>query len=180
MQAGRRLALLAAAALAGACGGSSNGGYGGMTPTTSDGGTPPPADGGITSSGTDGGTASALTLHIKGFAFSPETMTVPAGATVQVFNDDGATPHSVTSEARAGSYTPGAVSGVSFDTGIFTGTRSFTIAASAPQGTVIPFYCRVHGPMMVDAAKLQITIGPAGSSPTTPGNPTPTYPPSGY
>jgi plastocyanin len=171
MRAGRVLTVLAAAALSAACGGSSDGG---MTSTTA-----PASDGGVTSSGTDGGTASALALHLQGFAFSPETMTVPAGATVEVFNDDGSTPHSVTSEATAGSYTPGAVGGVSFDTGIFTGTKSFTIPASAPQGTVVPFYCRVHGPMMVDATKVEITIG-AASAPASPTPPPSPAPPSGY
>jgi plastocyanin len=159
---------------------------------------PPPSggtpDGGVTATGntTDGGTAdggttaATFTMTIQGMAFSPENLTVAPGATVQVTNKDGSTPHSVTSESTAGTYVPGSVAGVSFDTGIFTGSRSFTIPSSAPVGTVIPFFCRVHGPAMVDATKVQITIGPPGTAPNTPSTPTttpttPTMPsPGGY
>ncbi|HEX8908182.1 MAG TPA: hypothetical protein VF805_03205 [Anaeromyxobacteraceae bacterium] len=168
MALGRRVALLAAASLAAACGGSSNSGMVNTT-STSDGGT-----------GADGGTtATTVTVHIRNLAFSPENPSAPAGATVDVVNDDSPTVHSMTSEATAGSYTPGAVGGVSFDTGLFTGTRSFTIPSTAVTGTVIPFYCRNHLGMMVDASKLQLTIGPASSTPSTPSTPTmPT--PGGY
>jgi len=54
-------------------------------------------------------------------------------------------PHSVTSEANAGDYSPGAPSGVTaFDTGPFHGTTTFTLSTTALDGTVIPFYCSVH------------------------------------
>ncbi|GEJ55780.1 plastocyanin/azurin family copper-binding protein [Anaeromyxobacter diazotrophicus] len=163
-----RFAVVAAAALAAACGGSYSAPSGGTDAGT------------VTTTGADGGTTpTSFELHIKGMAFSPENLTVPAGATVQVVNDDGSVPHSVTSEATAGAYVPGSVAGISFDTGIFTGTRSFTLPASAATGTVIPYFCRVHGAMMVDAAKVQLTIGPAGTAPVTPTTtPAPTMPPS--
>lgn len=164
MALGRRVVLLAAASLAAACGGSSNSGMVNTT-STSDGGT-----------GSDGGAAS-ITIHIRGLAFSPENPSAPPGATVTVVNDDSPTVHSMTSEATAGTFTPGAVAGVSFDTGLFTGTRSFTIPSTAVTGTVIPFYCRNHLGMMVDAMKLALTIGPASSTPTTPMTP---VTPGGY
>jgi hypothetical protein len=50
----------------------------------------------------------------------------------------------VTSESAPGEFAPGGVAGVAFDTGPFTGARSFTIPADAPPGTVVPFYCSVH------------------------------------
>lgn len=179
MDQGRRLvvvAVVAAAALAAACGGSSGGTSSGTSAPS--GGTDA---GTVTTTGTDAGTpATSFELHIKGMAFSPENLTVPAGATVQVVNDDGSVPHSVTSESTAGAYTPGSVGGISFDTGIFTGTRSFTIPANAATGTVIPYFCRVHGSMMVDAAKVQLTIGPPGTMPAAPTtSPTPPSP-GGY
>jgi plastocyanin len=91
--------------------------------------------------GTPQGTASTITIQNN--AFSPLDVTVAAGATVTVTNLD-AVPHSVTSETAKGSLQPGAANGVSFDTGTFTGTKSFVIAASAASGTVVPYYCRVH------------------------------------
>jgi plastocyanin len=135
---------------------------------------------------TDGGTtATTFTLTIQGLTFMPDNLTVAPGATVQVLNNDGSTLHSVTSESTAGSFTPGSVSGISFDTGLFVGvgTRSFTIPADAATGTVIHYYCRNHTSMMVNAATAHITIGPPGTTPNTPTTPTtPTMPstPSGY
>lgn len=82
-------------------------------------------------------------ITISGMRFSPLNLAVPPGKTVTVLNDD-SMEHSVTSEASAGAFTPGSVAGVSFDTGNFVGQRSFTIPATAPEGTVIPYYCRVH------------------------------------
>ena len=58
-------------------------------------------------------------------------------------NQDGYA-HSVTSESSLDSFQNGAVNGVSFDTGTFTGTRSFTISADAPVGTVVHYYCSAH------------------------------------
>ncbi|HEY3359326.1 MAG TPA: hypothetical protein VGQ83_39115 [Polyangia bacterium] len=94
----------------------------------------------------DGGTGdggAGAEIVISNFAFSPLDLQVAPGTTVTVRNED-ASPHSVTSESAPGQYTPGAVAGVSFDTGAFTGTRSFTIPATATSGTVIPYYCSVH------------------------------------
>ena len=89
------------------------------------------------------------------------------------------TEHSVTSQAAAGSFTPGSVAGVSFDTGIFAGMATFTIPASAPVGTVVPYYCRVHTSMMTDATRIQLTIGAAArSTPAMPSSATPSTPAS--
>jgi plastocyanin len=85
----------------------------------------------------------SLTISIENFAFVPPSLDVPPGATVTVRNGDPA-PHSVTSESAPGEFAPGGVAGVAFDTGPFTGARSFTIPADAPPGTVVPFYCSVH------------------------------------
>jgi hypothetical protein len=53
-------------------------------------------------------------------------------------------PHTVTSETNPNAFTPGAVAGVQFNTGPFTGTTTFTIPANAPVGTVIPYFCQIH------------------------------------
>jgi plastocyanin len=91
------------------------------------------------------GGAQGAVIVIASLAFTPASVTVPPGATIEVVNQD-AVPHSVTSEAAVGAFAAGAVAGVSFDTGPFTaGTRFITIPADAPDGTVISFFCTVHG-----------------------------------
>jgi plastocyanin len=114
----------------------------------------PPLDGGLSPDAGDmtqdaGPTAS---INIANFAFSPQALTVAPGTTVTVTNSDGTinnVPHSVTSVSAMGQYTAGAVSGISFDTTPFTtGSKTFTIPATAPSGTVIPFFCRIHTTMM--------------------------------
>jgi plastocyanin len=87
--------------------------------------------------------AAGFTIVIADFAFAPSTLDVPPGATVTVVNGDSA-PHSVTSERAPGEFAPGAVGGVSFDTGAFVGERSFAIPVDAVPGTIVPFYCSVH------------------------------------
>jgi plastocyanin len=184
MSYGRSIGLGAIVAALAACGGGS-GGMGGTVSATGggspDGGaaaspTPTPT-GNTTDGGATGGTSTAFTLTIQGMAFSPENLTVPAGGTVQVVNMDGTLQHSVTSQSTVGAYVFGSVGGVSFDTGLFTGTRSFTIAAGAANGTVIPYFCRNHGPLMANATRAQITIGTPTAAPTTPTTPTtPTMP----
>jgi plastocyanin len=108
-------------------------------------------------------------------AFSPLDLHVPAGATVTVVNQDGIQ-HSVTSEASQNAFTKGAVGGVSFDTGPFTGTQMFTIPANAPTGTVIPYFCTIHLATMA-TPNGAITIDPnaAGttSAPSAPSTPAP-------
>ena len=49
-----------------------------------------------------------------------------------------------------GNFVLGAVNGVQFDTGIIQpgSSGTFSIPANAPSGTVIPFFCVVHGAMM--------------------------------
>ena len=102
-----------------------------------------------------GGTPTTLTaetsgqvISIQGLDFTPLNVTVAPGGTVTVRNVDGI-PHSLTSEAAMGNFSPGAVNGVSFDTGLFsTGDRTITIPANAAPGTVVPYFCRFHLAMM--------------------------------
>ena len=86
-------------------------------------------------------------ISISGGTFSPLNLAAPPGATVTVINDD-PVPHSVTSQTTSGSFTPGAVSGVSFDTGAFIDDRSFTLPSSAPNTSLVYYYCSVHRDMM--------------------------------
>jgi plastocyanin len=156
--------VLLAAMVAGGCGSSTEGGGGGGG--GSDAGAPsadaglPTADAGAP--GADAGTAAQFTITISNFTFSPSNLTVPPGATVTVMNMD-STSHTVTSEAAVGQFTPGAVAGVSFNTGAIApnGSATFTIPSSAPDGTVIPFFCQIHLQAMANTG--QITI--SGSSP---------------
>jgi plastocyanin len=89
--------------------------------------------------------ASGLTITIRNFAFDPLNIYVPAGDTVTVVNDD-VEPHTVTSESKLGDYTMGAVNGVQFDTGSIgvNASRTFTVAAAAISGTLVPYYCAIH------------------------------------
>ncbi len=138
------MAALAAAAVASmaGCGGGSS--YGGGT---------------VATTGTDGGTGAAgYVITISNLRFSPLNLAVPPGATVTVVNQDGMG-HSVTSEATPGSFTRGSVGGVSFDTGEFTGQKTFTVPSSAAAGTVVPYYCIVHTSTMA-TPNGTITIDP--------------------
>ncbi|MCI0569448.1 MAG: plastocyanin/azurin family copper-binding protein [Myxococcaceae bacterium] len=101
-----------------------------------------------------GGPVSAV-ITIQDFTFSPVNLEVSPGQTVTVRNLD-PVPHTVTSQSAPDTYVPGAVASVSFDTGAFTGEQTFTIPASAPPGTVVPYFCTVHKAGMRNDAQLTI------------------------
>ncbi len=108
-------------------------------------------------------------ITISNLSFSPLNLRAPPGATVTVINAD-ATVHSVTSEASLNDFTPGSVGGVSFDTGAFTGTKTFTLPSTAPNGTVIPFFCTVHkGTMNTPNGSVTIDSSAQPTSPPTGG-----------
>ena len=112
-------------------------------------------------------------ITIQGNAFSPLRLEVAPGATVTVRNLDDMV-HSVTSESAPGTFRPGAASGVSFDTGLFTGVRTFTIPANAPVGASVPYYCSSHQQTMVTpTGEIAIVATPANPSgtPATPATP---------
>ena len=113
---------------------------------------PPPGDGG-------GGGGAQIT--ISNYTFSPADLTVDAGTVIHIVNNDGFS-HTITSETADNVFAAGAVNGVSFDTGSIPaastssggpygggstttpGTIDLTIPATAPSGTVIPFFCNIH------------------------------------
>jgi hypothetical protein len=64
------------------------------------------------------------------------------------------------------------VAGVSFDTGPFTGTRTFTLPGAAPAGTVVPYFCTVHLGTMA-TPNGTITVDPAAVPTTAPGSSAP-------
>lgn len=102
-------------------------------------------------------------ITVSGMTFSPANLVVPPGATVNVL---ASVEHSVTSEAAPGNFTPGAVSDISFDTGIFVGQRSFVIPSTAAEGTVIPYYCRNHlGSMTPQNGTITVRAGTAPNPP---------------
>jgi plastocyanin len=99
-------------------------------------------------------------ITIQNFRFTPEHLAVTPGAAVLVRNMDDAA-HSVTSAAAPGTYVFGGVNGVEFDTGPFhKGDRTFTVPATAPVGTVVPYFCIVSRNAMLDAADVTI-VAPA-------------------
>jgi len=133
-----------------------------------------------TPSGTPGGTpaanpSSSFVITIQGMAFSPLRLEVTPGTTVTVRNLDGEV-HSVTSQSTPGAFRPGSANGVSFDTGLFTGQRTFTIPANAPVGATVPYFCLSHLQTMV-TPNGEIAIVATPTTPTTPTQPTgPTAP----
>jgi plastocyanin len=112
--------------------------------------------------------AAGFVITISNMSFSPVDLRAPAGATITVINRDGEV-HSVTSAASPNAFTPGSASGVAFDTGLFLGTRQFTLPANAPDGAVIPYFCASHtatmatpnGSITIDATALA-TAPPSG------------------
>jgi hypothetical protein len=94
-----------------------------------------------------GGDAAGDTITISGMSFSPTMLAVAPGTTVTVHNMD-MTPHSVTSEAATGAFTPGMSGGIGFDTGPFTGDATIIIPMTATVGTVVPYYSSTDGSKM--------------------------------
>jgi len=127
--------------------------------------------------GTTGGTPGFYVV-IRNMSFSPSQLAVPPGGTVTVLNQD-AMPHSVTSETTEGAFTPGAVDGVQFDTGAFTGQRTFTMPANAVEGAVIPYYCTVHTSTMV-TPNATIRVDSSAQPAPPPGSSNPGPMPGGY
>jgi plastocyanin len=97
-------------------------------------------------------------ITITNFQYSPADLAVKPGTTVTVVNHD-ADAHSVTSQSTANAFTPGAVAGIHFDTGSFHTTATFSLPATALPGTVIPYFCTVHG-TMAGMGTGRITIVP--------------------
>jgi len=106
-------------------------------------------------------------ITITGMAYAPLNLAVPSGGTVSVVNRD-AMPHSVTSQAAPGSFTPGASAGTPFDTGLFTGLKTFTVPAGLADGTVLHYYCTSHGSLML-TPNGTITIQAAAQPGPSPG-----------
>lgn len=116
--------------------------------------------GGGGGSTTQKGGVSGFTITIRGMTFSPAELDVPAGATISVVSVN-ETYHTVTSEAKEGDFLEGGVAGVHFDTGDFDTVATITIPADAPNGTVIPYFCKDHHAMMNPASiKIDNTVVP--------------------
>jgi plastocyanin len=118
------------------------------------------------------GASGEAVLTIQNMAFSPANLAVTPGQTVRVRNLDAMT-HSVTSQSAPNTFQPGAVAGISFDTGAFTGERTFVIPSSAAVGTLVPYYCITHPGAMANTGVL--TVRAADDE-----TPAPTEPPIGY
>ena len=149
----RAVAVTMVLGLAAACGG----GYGGTTPNPAPN---PPSNSG-----------EAL-ITIQNLTFTPANLGVRPGQTVRVRNLDAMT-HSVTSQSQPNTFRPGAVDGISFDTGNFTGERTFVMPATAAAGTIIPYFCTTHPGTMANTGVITVRA----PNDTTP---VPVEPPPGY
>lgn len=87
-----------------------------------------------------GGEPAANTIVVSNFAFSPATLTVSAGATVTVRNDD-STAHTVTADGAK-----------VFDTGDVDPGATSTFKAPAKPGSY-PYICTLH-PFMEGTLKV--------------------------
>ena len=121
---------------------------------------------------TAAGAAPPVALSIKNFAFSPATLTVQAGTTVRVTNDDSVT-HTFASD-------PGDAQ--SWDSGPINPGSSFSVTFAQPGR--FGFHCNIHtfmtGTVVVDAAPATTTAPPppttAPTNTAAPGTPATTAP----
>jgi len=101
----------------------------------------------------------ATFVTILNYQFSPPNLSVPPGGTVVVWSDE-TQPlvHELTSASGMNTFTHGSVAGVDFDTGPLSPNdrRNITIPAGTPIGTVVPFFCLLHG--SVDNQGMEGTI----------------------
>lgn len=75
------------------------------------------------------------------------SISAPQGATITLVNTD-TKAHQIVSEATAGAFTPGSPVSAPFDSGPFTGVKTFRLVTvggtTIPEGSVLPFYCAIH------------------------------------
>jgi plastocyanin len=104
-------------------------------------------------SGLDAGNATQYTITISDFEYSPADIIVLPGKVVTVWNRD-LEAHTVTSEAAVDDFSPGDVEGIAFDTGLIprNSMAHISIVDTAASGTVIPYYCAIHGSAMAQGA----------------------------
>jgi plastocyanin len=128
----RRLTGVAlAGALLALAGCSDSGGGGGSTATTMPSMTSATASSSASASASSGTSTAANQVVIKNFAFTPATLTVRAGATVTVMNQD-STAHTLT-----------ATGAKEFDTGSIAPGKSATFTAPAKAGSY-SYSCTIH------------------------------------
>jgi plastocyanin len=112
-------------------------------------------------------------ITISNMSFSPLNLEAPAGATITVLNRD-TMAHSVTQQAAAGAFVVGAPAGTTpFDTGLFTGSKTFSLPTGLADGTVLYYFCTSHTSLMT-TPNGTITI--RAVAPPVPGGP---YDPGG-
>ena len=111
-------------------------------------------------------------ISISGMSFSPLNLEAPAGATITVLNQE-TMAHSVTQQAAAGAFLPGAPAGSTpFDTGLFTGKKTFVLPAGLADGTVLHYFCTSHTSLMITpngTITIRAAAAPVDGGPYTPG-----------
>ena len=111
-------------------------------------------------------------ISISNMSFSPLDLEAPPGAKVTVVNRD-AMAHSVTQQAAAGAFVAGApVGSTPFDTGLFTGTKTFVLPAGLADGTVLHYYCSSHASLMTTpngTITIRVAAPPVDGGPYNPG-----------
>jgi plastocyanin len=103
------------------------------------------------------GVAPKYAVKLLAYQVTPSAITVPPGQTVLFLNLDDTQDHLLASEATAGTRVRGGVNGVSFELPLDpAGAMPWTVPASAPPGTVLPWFCEYH-PTLESGT---LTVGP--------------------
>jgi plastocyanin len=105
---------------------------------------------------------SGYLITIQNYTFTPQHLSLPPGAAVIVLNLD-PFQHSVVSSTAEGSYIPGSVNGIAFNTGPFMNDAAISIPADAKVGTVVPYFCQIHEGAMLDQPDITIVAPDAGT-----------------
>jgi hypothetical protein len=96
------------------------------------------------------------------YTFQPANLAAPPVTTVLVQNRDPFA-HWLRSAAAPGQYVYAAVAGISIDLYVpAQAERSFALPATAPVGTVVPYFCVLHTSAMLNQGS--ITVAPPATA----------------
>ncbi len=100
--------------------------------------------------------ATATTVRILSYAFSPQRVTATPGSSVLVLNLD-PFEHDVTSEAAPSDSGPaGSAGGIEFASPPFTSSWVIQVPSTAVPGTIVYYYCRLHAAANPNHGEIEV------------------------